>query len=135
MPYVYSTLSSDQTYCQYQKKLDPKKIPQILERIFINGKANVVNKNTFITPKGVVTEITDEQLKILETIPAFKNHKEAGFIKVDTSQTDPEKVAKADMTAKDKSAQLVESDFDPKRKPIVNDKDAVSSEPVPESAV
>ncbi len=126
MPYVYSTLSSDQEYCQYPRKADPKGIPQIIERVFINGKANVTNKKTFVTPKGVVTEVSDEQLKILDSITAFKDHKEAGFILVESKKAEPAKVAKASMKAKDKSAQLVAADFEPDKAPKLNAADLSS---------
>ena len=129
MPYVYSTLSSDQTYCQYPKKADPKGIPQIIQKVNINGKANVTNKKTFVTPKGVVTEITDEQLKILEGIPAFRDHREAGFIVVDTKKTEPAEVAKKDMSPKDLSSQLVEDDFKPDKAPKVNTSEQGNKEP------
>ena len=72
-----------------------------------------------LTPKGVATLVTDEQLKTLEQIKAFQKHQEEGFITVDKSKHDPEKVAK-DMTGKDKSAQLDDDDFKPDKKPIVN---------------
>ncbi len=120
MHYVYSTLSSDQDYALYPDKFDPKGIPQPLRVVHIDGKANVIDKHKFITPKGVVTEVTDQELKTLQSISAFQQHMTEGFIKVDEKKADPAKVAKADMTAKDRSAQLVEDDFDPNRKPLIN---------------
>ena len=118
MPYVYSTLTADQNYALYPKDLDFKKIPKPARTFFIAGGANVINKR-MITPRGVATQVGAEELKALETIKAFQDHKEGGFIKVDATKTDADRVAK-DMTARDKSAQLEEKDFKADKKPKVN---------------
>ena len=120
MPYIYSTLSNDQDYALYPNKSDPKGIPQIVKTVHVKGKANIIDKTTFVTPKGVVSEVTEEELKVLEKIQAFRDHKKAGFIKVDANEADPKKVAAADLEPKDRSAQLVAGDFEPDKAPIVN---------------
>ena len=120
MPYVYSTLTGDQEYALYPppKDIDFKGIPKPLKTVVVYGGSNVINKN-MVTPRGVVTHVTDEQLKTLEQIKAFQKHRTRNFISVDKSKHDPEKVAK-DMQPRDSSAQLEEKDFDPDKKPVVN---------------
>lgn len=108
--YVYSTLSNDQAYTQWEVSTDGA--PHIATgRVLIRGKVNVTDKH-FHTPKGVVTVITGEQLAKIERSGSFQRHKKAGYIKVERKKADPEAVAKADMTAKDASAQLTKKDFE-----------------------
>ena len=119
MPYVYSTLSADQEYALYPSELDPKTIAKADASIFIAGKANVLNPKTFLTPKGMCTSIGEEELVVLEKIPAFLRHAEAGYITVERKEVPIEKVVK-NMTKKDASAQLTASDFSEDKKPKVN---------------
>ena len=123
MAYVYSTLTSDQEYCLYPSDMDAKSIPKHDRSIKINGLCNVINKHTLVTIKGAMTEVSDEELKILEKIPAFTRHKKLGFIKAESKVTmkkiDPETMAES-MTAKDRSAQLTNDDFEPDKAPKVN---------------
>lgn len=113
--YVYSTLSNDQAYTAYAKGGET---PQPEEVVYINGKANIADKR-FITPQGVVTKITAEQLAVLEGIELFSIHKANGFISVSETAADPEHVA-ADMVGRDESAPLVESDFPEGEAPVSN---------------
>ena len=119
MPYVYSTLSSDHDYAIYDEDRDPAKVAIIkpIKTFHIKGKANVMDKKAFVTPKGVVTSISTEDLKILETNKAFQRHKDRGFITVESKSEHADKVAR-NTTPKDNSAQLVASDFE--NKPILN---------------
>lgn len=55
------------------------------------------------TPRGRVTEISDEQYAQLKDNHVFQLHKENGFISVENRKEDPEKVA-TNMEASDKSA-------------------------------
>lgn len=117
--YVYSTLSNDQQYTQYAGKADNNLAPNVEHSILIAGKANVTNKH-FITPRGMVTEVTAEDLAILKKNELFKIHEANGFITYSESKEDAEKVA-AVMEGRDKSAPLVEQDFDDKdSKPTTN---------------
>jgi hypothetical protein len=115
--YVYSTKTSATTYT-FTKK-GGGDLPVIVDSIRIEGGANVTNKN-FITPLGVMTKITSEQLALLETHPVFKRHVENGFISVRKSKVD-EEVAVADMAGRDKSAPLTDADFEEDKAPIVAD--------------
>ena len=48
----------------------------------IAGGSGVVDRNTLLTPQGVATEISDDALEKLMSIPAFTDDIEKGFIKV-----------------------------------------------------
>lgn len=108
MPYIYATLSSDQNYSVYeeQKKtaggvLAPR---ALIGSVKINGKANIANK-VLVTPRGAVTEVSDEELKLLRQCECFERHEEGGYVSVESRKTDPNKAAK-NLTAKDKSAPI-----------------------------
>lgn len=114
--YLYSTLSNDQSYTSYQH-VDGG-APQPVNSILVHGKANISTKQ-FVTPLGVVTEVTAEQLAELRTNDVFKLHENGGFITVSEAKEDAEKVA-TDMTGRDQSAPLVELDFDEGEAPVTN---------------
>lgn len=110
--FVYSTLSTDVFYVPYHEKLDQNDMP-IAEKdagVLIKGGANVATKH-LVTPKGVVTTVSDEQLEMLEKNDLFQLHKKNGFIIVDTSKVDPE-VRAADMEQRDDSAPATPNDYD-----------------------
>ena len=107
MPFVACTLSNDQLYTSWDKPLSAGgKVARpavALQRVLINAKANVANKIT--TPEGVITSVTDEQVKMLQVCEEFKKHEARGHVKIIARAANPEKVAK-DMTARDESAPL-----------------------------
>lgn len=116
MFYVYSTATCPISYVSYQgnsshdlgviqKRPDGSKMA-----VTINGGHGVASKN-LITPKGVVTEVSDEDMDFLLNDRLFKKHMEAGFMSYDKKEVSPEKKAK-DMAEKDGSAPLVPSDFE-----------------------
>lgn len=106
MPYVYSTLTCDNEYADWIKAGDQQ---SILRTVKVNGGHGVMNKN-FMTPLGVVTEVSDEDMDFLMKNTHFQLHMENGFIKVDKKKQEPEKIA-ADMKRRDKSAPIVPSDY------------------------
>ncbi|XQX20633.1 hypothetical protein ACOZ9R_10445, partial [Providencia alcalifaciens] len=63
--YVYCTLSNDQNYSVKDGK------------VFIAGQANIMTKHMY-TPRGRVTEISDEQYAQLKDNHVFQLHKENG---------------------------------------------------------
>ena len=117
MPYITSTMGCGVNYAIYGKSAGG--LPIVIKEITVNGGTGVINK-VFATPNGVVTQVSDEDLELLEAHPLFKMHKEAGFVKVCKT----EKVDVSNLEEKDKSAQLVEKDFTKKGKkaPKVNKK-------------
>lgn len=104
--YIYSTLTSDQIYTNY--KASPNGVPQATSKIFVKGGANLMTKH-MVTPRGVVTEVTAEELAELRNNEVFKLHQANGFIQVSEAKTDVEK-AVSDMVGRDQSAPLVEQD-------------------------
>ncbi|AWR58860.1 TPA: hypothetical protein SMO61_000185 [Proteus mirabilis] len=88
--YAYCTLSNDQNYTVRDGK------------VFIAGQANVMTKHMY-TPRGRVTEISDEQYKQLKENHVFNLHCDNGYITVEERKEDPEKVA-TNMEASDQSA-------------------------------
>lgn len=113
MPYVVSTMSNDQNYTDWSRpaiggKVAP--IARVNRQILIKGKANVITKN-LITPEGVLTKITDDELECLKTIEAFNYHLANGSLKIIQREAAPEKVAR-DMKDRDESAPLNEAKGD-----------------------
>lgn len=106
MPYVYSTMSNSVDYTEYRHEKDLN-IP--VRTVTVQGGANVPNK-ALVTPLGVATRISDEDLEFLKKHPVFIQHEKAGFIMVKEKRFNPEVVA-ADMKGRDRSAPYVPQDY------------------------
>jgi len=110
--YIYSTLTSGQIYTLWDTNGYGKgQTPRPLRSIEVAGGANVANKKTLVTPKGVMTEISDEVYGVLRENPVFKRHKARGYIKVEIDEHDPNEAAR-DMTSQDQSAPMRPEDFE-----------------------
>ena len=108
--YIFSTLANDNLYAGYVK--GGADLPRLERQVLIKGGAGVAGRDQrMITPRGVVTEVTDSEYEFLKTNVVFKRHQDTGFIKIEDRAADPEQVA-ADMTGRDNSAPLVDADFD-----------------------
>lgn len=107
--HVYTTSSTDLAYRKYS---DPVKgsLPRVLREITIRGGANVADKH-FITPCGVGTEVTDDDVEFLRADPNFQRHEKAGFVMIVGRKLDPE-VPVADMEQRDRSAPKRPADFE-----------------------
>lgn len=104
--YIYSTLTNDYAYTNWHppaSENDPTR--EIQFQCLIKGGANRAN-DRLITPKGVRTEVTEQQHDELHKNTTFQKHLKQGFILVMTSKEDPEEVATAGMKARDGSAPL-----------------------------
>lgn len=106
--YVYSTLSANMDYTGWVD--GGGDLPRVEWAVRIGGHANVANKH-FDTPRGVITGISSEELELLKSNPIFLMHEKNGFITVEQSNEDIEKVV-ADMEGRDQSAPLVPEDFE-----------------------
>lgn len=104
--FIYSTLTADQIYTSW--KASANGVPQATSKILVKGGANLMTKH-MVTPRGVVTEVTPEELAELRQNEVFKLHQANGFIQVSEAKTDVEK-AVSDMVGRDQSAPLVEQD-------------------------
>ena len=102
MPYVYSTITNTTEYCEYKTDPEARQLPILLRKVAILGGSGVANKH-MVTPRGVVTKVTDDELEFLKGNKAFQRHMARGFIRIDTAKIDADLVA-ADMTKGDDSA-------------------------------
>lgn len=117
--YVYSTATCSGTYVEYEKnssnelsikKKWPNGQPMQVTIQGGHGVAQASSSSHIFTPKGVVTQVTDDEMEWLLTNPAFKRHMDRGFISYDKKRVDPEKKAK-DMAQKDGCAPITPSDY------------------------
>lgn len=110
MPYIYSTLTNDQKYTIWSKSSASQEAKKPEKTIHIKGGHGRMGKN-LITPIGVGTEVTEEELKALLTLDSFNRHVERGFLTVEKKEAPAEKVA-SNMKGRDKSSQNTASDFE-----------------------
>ena len=110
--FVYSNLSNNQNYTGWSDVMKGHEgAPRIKEKsVLINGQANIVNKSTMITPRGVLTVINEDQMAILKGCSMFERHTKAGFIEVTEKEAKSTDVAK-NLKKKDKSAPLTPQDL------------------------
>jgi hypothetical protein len=105
--YVYSTLACDMAYTNHTE--GGADMPIDLPPVFVKGGAGVAN-DRLVTPRGVVTEITEQEAEYLRANKVFQLHEKNGFVQISEGKKDPEKVA-ADMTGRDQSAPVVPEDM------------------------
>lgn len=78
--------------------------------VVINGGAGVINKKTMETPKGVITEVSEEDLKFLKTQVLFNEKVKNGSYEIVESEKKAKESSKKGK--KDKGAQLTAKDFE-----------------------
>lgn len=109
--YICSKLSSDQAYTTWYKDT-ANNMPRKNKQVLIKGGAGVANKKV-ITPYGVITQVTEEQIKQLQdNCPSFNRHLKAGYLKIlekDPRDKEIEKIA--DDMQKDGSAPITPKDL------------------------
>jgi hypothetical protein len=108
--YIHSTLTHSHKYHQWSQPTDQNMIPEIIGiPVVIQGGANRAtfpdDKFGRHTPKGVMTEVTEEQMDYLNGCSAFQKHVKQGFLTVTHSNEAPERIA-SDMEKRDNSAPL-----------------------------
>jgi hypothetical protein len=103
MTKIHSMASNDCVFPVYKAKQKGETSGEnrIEKAVIIKGKANVRDPKTLQTPKHSVTEVTPEELKILQASPAFNRKLKAGFYSIDK--------VNGELKA-DKSAQMTEND-------------------------
>ncbi len=103
MAKIYSTASNDCVFPVYKvkQKGETSGENRIEKAVIIKGKANVRDPKTLQTPTYSVTEVTAEELKILQSSPAFNRKLKAGFYSIDK--------VPGELKA-DKSAQMTDND-------------------------
>jgi hypothetical protein len=119
MQYVYSTATCPISYVQYaptseneseRRSRGGTSHNRVIKKVTINGGHGVANKVLF-TPKGVVTQVSDDDFEFLMQNESFKTHMARGYMTVDKKKVEPEKRAK-NMADKDGSAPLTPKDFE-----------------------
>lgn len=105
MPYITSTMSASVNYCVYAKTVGG--LQKVVKEITVKGGANVIDKH-FITPEGVVTAVTDEELALLMENETFKLHMQNGYVKVHKRN----ELNTKDLEKEDNSAQLTDDKFE-----------------------
>lgn len=109
--YVYSTLAANTAYVFWETTPGGQNTEK--RRITIKGGSGVANKN-IITPLGIATRITEEEAKLLEEHKLFKRHQASGYVRIEESESDPEKVITSKgMKTRDVSAPIVPEDYKP----------------------
>lgn len=117
MPHIVSTLASDVAYTGYISNTDGgPNVPN--RRVLVKGGHGVANQkhalaNGILTPDGVATKVTDEDLEFLKSNHHFQQHEKKGFVKVlKISPSSPAGVAK-NMEGADGARPLTNADFQP----------------------
>lgn len=119
--YIYSTSSSDQRITLYKNKVQPgekmARAAVVTQSVFIKGKANIMDPKTMITPRGVVTEVSDLELELLEGNKTFQKMVKDGFMYIERGAKQEKPVEKVveNMQKKDKSAQPTKKSLEKER--------------------
>jgi len=100
--FIASTLSSSQNYTNYSSN-------GMSESVVIHGGHSLVGHN-LVTIEGVVTQVSDNELKTLNSNVLFNLHVKNGFVKI-TNQGDPAK-AVSDLESRDQASPLTQQDVD-----------------------
>jgi hypothetical protein len=120
MHYITSTMAADVTYHLYSNISDSRNgVPKIKRSVLIRGKSGVADK-VLITPMGVRTVVSDEDMELLNNDITFNTHRKNGYITVESSDRNTEVVVADGMKTRDDSAPITPEDFaeDDKAKPV-----------------
>lgn len=127
--YVYSTLASDVLYQNHAP--GGADLPVVISEVMVKGGAGVAN-DRLTTPRGVATEITEQQAEALRANPVFAMHEQNGFVQISDARVDAD-VAAADMTGRDNSAPIVPEDLKPEERPVGDEDNTPAPIPVKRS--
>jgi hypothetical protein len=118
--YVYSTATNSGTYVEYEKNAPnelaiPKKWPNGKPmKVTIKGGHGLAqrgNSSHIYTPRGMVTQVTDDEMEMLLNNKSFQRHMDKGFMSYDKKKVSAEKKA-ANMEEMDGSAPLTMRDYE-----------------------
>jgi hypothetical protein len=108
--YIYSTLATDMRYTEYQEPIKGQKVSIVKHAVLVHGRAGVADKH-LVTPRGVVTKVSDEDYAMLAKNDLFKLHQDNGYIKSEKKQSEVDKVI-VDMKERDVSAPITPEFYD-----------------------
>lgn len=107
MPHVYSTATNDCSYSHYEQ--GGADLPRRVKTVTVKGGRGWTPTRGKAFFPGI-TEVSDEDAEFLMNNEAFLRHEKAGFVRIEDSKVEAEKVV-ADMETQDGSAPLVPEDF------------------------
>ena len=108
MAYIISYESSSVDFPRYVKTRGGNDIVGVVS---IKGGAYVIDKKTLETPKGVITEVTKEELEFLKTQYLFNEKVKYGSYEIVESEGKAKERVKKSKKEKDAGAQLTAQDF------------------------
>lgn len=108
MAYIVSYESAS---VEFPKWIRTKNGLDVKGSVVIKGGANVIDKKTMQTPKGIMTEVSKEDLEFLKTQSLFNEKVEQGSYEIVESEKKAEEKIKKNKRQKDGGAQLVAQDF------------------------
>jgi hypothetical protein len=110
MPLIFSTMTGSVTYTDW--KLSPGGLSIAGREVTIKGGANVADRRTILTPRGIGTQVSEEDYEFLKTDPTFIMHEKNGFITVDAvADIRDADLAAAGMAGRDDSAPDTPNDY------------------------
>ncbi len=112
MAFIISKLSSDVDYAVYAPVVGG--IKQVIKHIYIKGGAGVADRKSLVVRNGVCTEVTEEELELLNKNKVFQLHKANGHILVMEKANKYEAAEKAESeeVINDASKQQTAEDFE-----------------------
>ena len=105
--HIYSTLSASVAYTLWGKA--GADLPKRVRSVTIHGGANVADKH-FVTPEGVMTTVSEEELDLLKQNALFQKHLANGFLTIQESAVTVEKAVR-ELEAADGSAPATPQSF------------------------
>lgn len=107
--YICSTVTSHIEVVEYETNAGP--LPKVKRKVNIMGGANLPPK-TLVTPKGVVTPVSAEDLDFLVSNREFQRLQKKGFMEIIRGKSEDDlNAAVAGMEPKDRCAPATEKDF------------------------
>lgn len=107
--YVVSRAAQDIEYTEWEANKTGSHEKK--KSVIIKGGAHVINRETLETPNGVITPVTDEELKFLKSNSTFQRHQEASFMEIVGDKEDAEDLAESE-GQRDNGSQLTKKDFE-----------------------
>lgn len=108
--YILSTATARLEIVEYDTNSGP--LPKVRRKVNLLGGANLPAK-TLVTPRGVVTPVSAEDLEFLVGNVEFQRLKKQGFVEIIRGKGEDDlDAALAGMEAKDRSAPKTAKDFE-----------------------
>lgn len=108
--YICSTVTSHIEIVKYDTTQGP--LPKVVRKVNIMGGANLPPK-TLVTPKGVLTPVSAEDLEFLVASVEFQRQQKAGYMTIIRGKSEDDlEAAVSGMQAKDGCAPKTPKDFE-----------------------